>query len=84
MVEAWDFKFGTEQTPEMHPEPVSDSQEPDSGWMASCYICGRDLTRLPEPAIDRKYRVIATDGKPLRSYILSFCGSCSHTWLKST
>jgi len=69
------------ETPGEPNTPKPDGPEPDSAWLRSCYICGRDLFQIPDTSINRRYRVVARDGEDLHGYVLSFCRPCSWSWL---
>lgn len=74
-----------EATPDMFEgileDPLPDSQGPDSGWMASCYTCGRSFQGIPEESIDRRYYEYrdGTSRNPGKrhSYVISFCWICA-------
>lgn len=78
-----------EATPDMFAglmdEPLPQATGPDSAWTASCYICARVLTGLPEgyeQHIDRRlYEYFEGDQRRKgrrHSYVISFCWTCKH------
>jgi hypothetical protein len=72
-----------EETPELFPDPFEPEAEP-TGNTASCYLCGRDFSRLSaEHVIRRNYEYDARRDKKDRPkmvrYFMSFCIWCAHS-----
>lgn len=88
--DSWDWSkmsiYGDkpEETPVMYPSE-NDSKEPDSGNMACCYLCGKDLSQLPENThVKRDFRtVVDSMGVPSRTYVLSYCIWCVNRYITS-
>jgi hypothetical protein len=58
-------------------------ETPDSGNVSSCYMCDRDLTRLDEKLIDRRYETYVLEDNfskdvllDKRTYVMSLCIWC--------
>lgn len=76
--------MGLEQTPALEETPSQYPEAEPTGNTASCYLCGRDFSRLAaEHVIRRDYeydaRLDRKDRPKMVRYFMSFCIWCAHS-----